>query len=514
MLTSRAGPFRTRGTVLTAPLVEGANPGIFVDCQHNLLASIMTRVTQRPKVDPPPWLPIEEYASLLIEDFRRGTGVDFVEPLDFEEWNSRWTPGKRAVMREARERPPRWLKMAFTKAEFVKPGDPRNIVCSDPTVLARLGPYTSAFDHALKRHPAAIKGYDMDGRAKKMAVLRQYSCFMTSDYSRFDKTVSSEVLKVENLVYLTLCPAMSAEPWIPEALHRAARSVHASSWRGIRYVVPAMRGTGDANTALGNWLLNRLAFLLVARRYPDFTVFIEGDDALCGHNYPEKEFEDEFRRVTQHLGYQTKCWSSPDLEVVPFCGRYLTASGPPRTVPIMLGYFFKWHVSKRTVYTQEEANALLRFKTMSYLAMEPSTPIIPAIAQYFLRVLPDTVFPTPEYVKVLKDNRGHLHRRRPTLAQRMIVLKQTGLTVDHQIQLERYFDSLQELQSEYLSILDFVPPQIGNIELCPLPPPKFENLRPRKLCRERTAPASAGNLASAIPTPTAQTPTRPRCPHP
>lgn len=495
--------------MLTSPIIDGANPGIFLDCQLNLEMSIRTRVTQAYVHPPPLSLPTREFAELLVADFRTSCNVNTLEPLDFEEWNSRWTPGKRETMRAARDSPPRWRKMAFTKAEFVKPGDPRNIVCSDPTVLARLGPITSAFDHALKNHPAAIKGYDMLARAKKMSVLRRHTHFMTSDYSRFDKTITSELLKVEKMVYEILCPAVSSEPWVLEALTRMCLPVSASSWRGVMYKAPAMRGTGDANTALGNWLLNRLVFLLMQRSFPEMTVFIEGDDAICGYDYPIEEFEGAFRALTRSLGLVTKCWSSPDLEEVPFCGRHLTATGPPRTVPALWGYLTKWHVSKRTVYNPEEAIALLRFKTMSYLAMEPDTPIVPAIAQYFLRVLPNVNFPTPEYVKVLRDNRGHLWRRKPTLAQRMIVQKVSGLTIATQLDMERYFDSLKTLQTSYPQFIPFVPPDLSKVELCPLPPPKFEQppCPRRKIRREDGIPAAVQPKRGGIQTPTGPTPT-------
>nr|QKE55016.1 MAG: hypothetical protein [Picornaviridae sp.] len=453
-----------------------------MDCQQNLKMSIKTRVVMPRPVPPPTHLPHSEYVSMLVEDFRVGTGLAFVEPLDFEVWNSRWPNKKRIVMREALTRPPRYSKMAFTKAEFVKPGDPRNIVCSDPTILARLGPITSGFDHALKRHPAAVKGYDYDARARKMVQLRSYTYFMTSDYSRFDRTISKPLLKVENDVYKTLCPALKAEPWMLDILQ--VRPLRVNSWRGISYKADPMRGTGDANTALGNWLLNRLVWLLHARQHPDFVVFIEGDDSICGFNSSDPEaFKKDFVSTARSLGFNPKAWYCDDLEQVPFCGRYLTASGEPRTVPMMIGYFTKWHVSKRTVWSRAEAQALLRFKTMSYLAMERSTPIIPAIAEFFLRVLPSYTIPEPDYLKVLKDNNWNMTREEPTEQQRILVWKIAGLPPDTQLAMESYYDSLTSMPEEFEQFQVFVPPDLSKIEVCPLPPPWFstEKAPSRKL---------------------------------
>lgn len=482
---------------------------MFVDCQQNLLASIRTRVTQARVVPAPSYLPVVELAELLAADFRQGCEVDHIDPLDFEEWNSRWPPGKQATMRDALTRVPRWSKMAFTKAEFVKPGDPRNIVCSDPSVLARLGPITSGFDHALKRHPAAIKGYDFAERAKKMVVLRNYSHWMNSDYSRFDKSLSTWVLKVESEFYRIMCPAVHSEPWLAEALTRNYLPVRAASWRGVFYRTPAMRGTGDANTALGNWLLNRLAFLLLMRKYPEMECFIEGDDAIVGFNHDPDAFVAEFQRITYWLGYKTKAYASDDLERTPFCGRYLTAFGAPRTVPVVFGYLFKWHVSKRTVYTQPEAKALLRFKTMSYLAMEPSTPVVAAIAEFFLRILPDATLPTPEYLKVLKDNRWHMHRRKPTAGERQVVWKNSGITPDMQIEMENYFDHLDAMPEKFPDFVDFIPPSLGNVEVCPLPPPWFtiQNVKPCPLSLPGEGPRRNG------PEPSETGPANPRPSH-
>lgn len=453
-----------------------------MDCQRNLLVSIRTRVTQRLTIPSPRGLPIPSLVQRLLDDFRDGTGVYQVDPLPFDEWLQRWQPGKQQAMRDALTRPPRWTKFAFTKAEFVKPGDPRNIVCSDATVLARLGPITSGLDHALKRHPAAIKGYDFPARAKKMSVLRQYKYFMVSDYSRFDKTISRETLAIEMEFYRQMCPAVHEHPWLAQILMRQMARTHATSWRGVKYTVPPMRGTGDANTALGNWLLNRLVFLVLMDSYPAITVFIEGDDAICGFNYPPDQFVKDFKKTAASFGYVSKAWYADDLEQVPFCGRYLTATGSPRTTPVLWGYLTKWHVSKRTVHTTAEAQALLRFKTMSYLAMEPSTPVVNAIAEYFLRVLPEATLPTPEYVQVLKDNHWGRRRRRPTTAERAIVAKTSGITIATQLAMESYFDSLTELQTEYPQFVPFVAPDIQSVEVCPLPPRSFDANPPRS-CR-------------------------------
>lgn len=448
-----------------------------MDCQQNLEMSIRTRVTMPRPVPRPQNLPIGDYVDLLVNDFRTGCGLVFVSPADFEEWNSRWPLKKREVMRAALFQPPRYLKMAFTKAEFVKPGDPRNIVCSSPTVLARLGPITTGFDHALKRHPAAIKGYNYAYRAEKMSALRKHAHFMTSDYSRFDRTVSSELLQIELEVYKALCPELQAEPWLLDILR--VREIRANSWRGVSYRAEPMRGTGDANTALGNWLLNRLVWLLVQRKYP-CTVFIEGDDSIAGYDAPVQDFEAYFKEICAHLGFNPRCWSSDRVDDIPFCGRYLTATGPPRTVPSLIGYLTKWHVSKRTVYQREDADALLRFKTMSYLAMEPTTPIVAAIARFFLRVLPDAVLPDPVYLQVLKDNNYCLDSAEPSEEERLLVQRLSGITPDQQIWAENYFDSLQEMPDSFPDLLDFVSPDTSKVEVCPLPPPWFDLPKPRR----------------------------------
>lgn len=449
-----------------------------MDCQQNLEMSVRTRVTMPRPVPPPQNLPIQDLVDLLVQDFRTNCGLVFVEPAPFEEWNARWPTKKREVMRSALALPPHYLKMAFTKAEFVKPGDPRNIVCSSPTVLARLGPITTGFDHALKRHPAAIKGYDYHARAHKLSVLRKHHHFMTSDYSRFDRTVSKQLLEIENEVYKTLCPELQAEPWLLDILR--VREIRASSWRGVRYRTEPMRGTGDANTALGNWLLNRLVWLLVQREHA-CTVFIEGDDSVAGFDASPEAFESTFRSVTAYLGFNPKSWSSDRVDEIPFCGRYLTATGPPRTVPQLIGYLTKWHVSKRTVFEKEDAEALLRFKTMSYLAMEPTTPIVASIAKFFLRVLPDAVLPEPEYLKILQDNNFTLLTDlEPSEEERALVYRLSGITPDTQIWAEKYFDSLEEMPTEFPLLLDFVPPSTEKVEICPLPPPWFQLPKPRK----------------------------------
>lgn len=436
-------------------------------------------------IRPPDYLDIETCTNLLVDDFRRHTGQHSFEPLDFEEWNSRWPEKKREIMRQALHRPPKFLKRSFTKAEFVKPGDPRNIVLSDPTILARLGPITSALDHALKRHPAAIKGYNYHDRNRRMSALRQFAGYMNSDYSKFDRTISDKVLQIEYNTYMELCPAGAQLPYVKEIL--TVRNIYSTSWRGVKFTGPAMRGTGDANTALGNWLLNRLVFILLERCHNGFMVFLEGDDALCGFNDPLEQVKTDFFTIANHFGFHPRgTYTSTDLEVMPFCGRYLTATGPPRSVPLMIGYLTKWHVSKRTAFTRDAKLNLLRAKVLSYLAMEWNSPIVPAIAEYFLRTMPKPEkhkFVEPEYIKVLKDNfidpkvqdcwQGL--RREPTVEQRRVVQKGSFnvLSIEVQVAMEEYFDSLTQYNDDvYQQFMNFMPADVESqgVMVWPLPP--------------------------------------------
>lgn len=436
-------------------------------------------------IDPPEYLDIESCSDLLVDDFRRHTGQHHFEPLSFEEWNQRWPIKKQEAMRLALSRPPRFIKRSFTKAEFVKPGDPRNIVLSDPTILARLGPVTSALDHALKRHPAAIKGYDYQARNEKMSILRNYAGYMNSDYSKFDRTISYKLLAVEYQVYKKLCPSMAGLPFLDDICK--ARDLFSTSWRGVCYKAPAMRGTGDANTALGNWLLNRLVFILLERVHPQMVVFLEGDDALAGFNDPLENVRTNFFTIANHLGFYPRgTWISTDLEIMPFCGRYLTATGPPRSVPLLIGYLTKWHVSKRTARTSDDRLNLLRAKVLSYLAMEKSSPIVPAIAEYFLRSMPvakHIKFKEPEYSKILRDNRiegtkvdcWQNLREEPTYEQRRIVDKGSYGTLSFEVQyeMERYFDGLTGWNDDdFEQFMDYTPPDVEaqGVMIWPLPP--------------------------------------------
>lgn len=443
--------------------------------------SIVGRVViDLPGIEPPDFLDVEACASLLVDDFRRHTGQYQYAPLEFEDWNSRWPRGKQEIMRVARYAPLKFLKTAFTKAEFVKPFYPRNIVVSDASILAKMGPMTSALDHALRRHPAAVKGYDFEARDRKMAVLRNYPHFMNSDYSKFDRTISKKLLSVENEVYRQMCPAAYG-PWMDDLLR--VRWQRATSWRGVKYLMRPMRGTGDANTALGNWLLNRLVYLLLERMHPEMVVFIEGDDAICGFKAPMDTMKSHFLEIAKRLGFQARgTYTTDDLEIVPFCGRYLTLHGPPVSVPSIIGYLHKWHVSKRTTDTEEGRCQLLMAKTMSYLAMEPSTPVVPAIAEYVMRTLRpprNMKFREPEYFKILKDNRWNFsdpeswrHKRKTPSDDQRRVVEKLGTPLHVQLAMEDYFDSLTTwVDGEHLSFQHFVPLDVLTLGVAPWPLP-------------------------------------------
>lgn len=335
---------------------------------------------------------------------------------------------------------------------MAKCSDPRNISPRNDTTLTTLGPYFSAIEHNAAALPFLIKGCDIPGRTRKMRDLLGWSHYYEIDYSRFDLSISAEVISQFEHAWVSFVYPPDSYPLFWQTLVSTLITSGFSEY-GITYSLPGSRCSGDPHTSVGNGILN--AFLTWLVTYDkDCSYYCEGDDGIIGCSEP---ILDEIE-IIPDLGFMLKIDHYDHIDDCSFCGMYLLDDrGTLRMYSDPIRTLSKIHVC----CADGAPNNLIVAKALSILNLNPSTPIVTAFCRHILRVV---------HSKLLNPrNRNRLTaalRRvapwvvyfpfsydpvcaEPSPAMRAAFAVRTGVSPSLQIQYEAYLMSLLYVPRAY-----------------------------------------------------------------
>jgi hypothetical protein len=229
---------------------------------------------------------------------------------------------------------------SFVKAEKFSPDDkvnpdPRMIQARNPRYNLHLARYLRPIEHL-------IYGWSIGGircvakclnpkqraelLAQKWACFQDPVCF-SLDCSRWDKHVSSEVLKIEHDFYRSCYPG-DAE--LDSLLNWQMRN-HCVTSNGVKYTVQGGRMSGDMNTALGNCFL-MLIMVKAAMRHlgvKHYQIVDDGDDCLVLVERSEfQKLNARLPEVFLGFGQELKIENvADDIRDVVFCQARYTYNG-------------------------------------------------------------------------------------------------------------------------------------------------------------------------------------------
>lgn len=286
-----------------------------------------------------------------------------------------------------------------------------------------------------------------------MSACRSYRYFYEIDYSRFDASISLEMMACFELQWLCLVYPPEVYPEFASALV-SCLSTRGVSDVGITYRTYGTRCSGDAHTSIGNGILNHFLTFLMTSHLSDVLSYHEGDDGLIC----TLERIDHWFTILPTLGFLIKLDLHSSLTDAAFCGMYLcdTPSGlsaysdPERTL-------VKLHVCKADGLPQN----LLFAKALSVLSLNPCTPIITAWCQHILRCV-DTPLSKPSrrhhllrtIARIQSGGRRHFVSFSPrtftiTSDVRAAFAHRTGISPALQVAYESYLLALPFVPSRY-----------------------------------------------------------------
>lgn len=267
--------------------------------------------------------------------------------------------------------------------------DPRNISPRQDGILAVVGPWVSAIEHAIGGAPFLVKGLNLRQRdAKLRKVLEGYSSYIETDYSRFDMTLSHDWLTlVQNRIFTRiLFPSGSFTPErdLFDQFLSLATQISAISRSGHSYKIVGTRCSGDTTTSIGNGLINKFNTWLCLRTLPSgsWTSIHEGDDGIIAVDEAVLQHAVDNLDLLNQCGFSVKSVVTNDLQSVSFCGRKFSCGDKLRTYADVSRTLSKFNCTT----SQGDPQALLVAKALSYHHTDAFTPVLGPLCRAIISI--------------------------------------------------------------------------------------------------------------------------------
>lgn len=404
----------------------------------------------------------------------------YAERTDFETWlgKTHYNAGQRQKLRELRSminvdsdyELKKNKHKSFTKREFYLEAKwNRWIQGCPPEAKVRFGPVIHDIEKALYavKSPQGnyyfVKGFDVLERPKSIEKLRkdghQYQC---TDHTAFESHITPKIANVCEVALLKFM--MSDYPKVQvDNIVRSMTQLQVCKSKGVLGKTYA-RMSGDMWTSMANGFTNLMvmAFLAtVVNGWPTLEGLVEGDDGLFVMTGPAVTTQ-QFAS----LGFDVKSEIHDTPEEAGFCHvHYVPGEFDILVEPIEKVAKLGWTHSTMMWGGPKVMRGLARAKALSELALHPKSPIVSAMARWMIRTTSDVNarFETGRscyWEKQIFDivSRGgwleEAMTAKPTKAARDFVAVKWGVSVDEQLQVERFFDSLGTFRNVKLPILD------------------------------------------------------------
>lgn len=381
--------------------------------------------------------------------------------LSFETWieNTKYPAWRKNQLRESRKdflEEYDFRNKSFIKREaYREPKHARWINSRSDAFKCASGPLFHAIESEVYKHPAFVKHIPVAERSRYIKELleRPGSKYMATDHTSFEAHFTPEVMKAcEMQLYWYMISGLPEEHEFVKMLDAIAAEQHCGN-RHAAFLTFA-RMSGDMCTSLGNGFTNLMIAMFLAERkgWKECVGVVEGDDGLfvvSGDIPTEQDYED--------LGFRIKLDVYDRVCDAGFCGIHQAEDEPENLIdPAWSLVRSGWTMSKWMHAGPEKMKILSRAKALSLLCEAPSNPITCRLALWIERATRG-VADVPKMLdedwwwmeQCLSANLSQCIARAqagPTMNQRIYVAEKWHISVEDQIELENYFDRLDQIQ--------------------------------------------------------------------
>lgn len=332
----------------------------------------------------------------------------------------------------------------------------RCINARNDTFKALVGPIFSAIEKQLFKNPYFIKYVPVADRPRViMEELYRYNgLYMATDFAHFESHFEKLIFEtIEFQLYDHMTQFLPSHKDFMALLRRVLCGVNVCKFRRLLVFIIAGRLSGEMNTSLGNGFTNLMLILYACKcsgivKPPGK---IEGDDSLfvIPHKIDSTIFE--------KCGFTIVINYFEKLEHASFCGMIFDRNALQNvTDPYKYLLNFGWLKENYVMSSRKTQMKLLLSRSISLLVTYPACPILTSLAKYGLRCSRRYKYPKNDgdtrYEKArLRDDYERFYTNKFSrdpihLDTRFLVNDVFKIDIDTQLQIEKYLDSLDDVQ--------------------------------------------------------------------
>lgn len=351
-------------------------------------------------------------------------------------------------------RPKYKLVKAFVKDEFYSELKHARLICSRSDFYKVLtGPYFKVIENVLYEHPAFIKHIPVSERpAYVKAYLELEGCnYMATDYTSFEALFTPELMDaVEMQLYDYMLQHVHNGRDTLRLIRRVQLGRNHIDSKFVSVDISGKRMSGEMCTSLGNGFSNLMLMLFMCSEVGTRNVVgcVEGDDGLFRGDGPFPTSQD-FER----LGLLIKLEVHEQINTASFCGMIFDTDDYIIVTDVMAQLArFGWTSGRYGYASDRILRRLLRSKALSMAYSYPGCPVLHSLAKYGLRVTSDQKdaklsrysqdWWSRERDKLQSGDLELILSKVPTPGARLLVEKKYGLSMEDQLRIENYLDSL------------------------------------------------------------------------
>lgn len=357
---------------------------------------------------------------------------------------------------------PKWSDVnSFIKDEsYPEFKYPRPIQSRSDYIKPHFGMWFKAIEEKVYSNPYFIKHVPVDQRPQYImdhVYNPNASVYFATDYTAFESQFVKELMlnvEIQFYKYMTqYVPGHEGFWWLCDNVLAGVNNCHFNSFD---FQIEATRMSGEMCTSLGNGFSNLMFFLIIAESTgcENIRGVVEGDDGLFsmkippGARVPTKEDFAEY-------GLTIKIDEHEKIETASFCGIIFDSEEKINIRdPIGMILDTGFGYGKLCNAKQSKKLSLLRCKAMSMKSQYKGCPLLDAYASYILRCTRNI-----DHRSMMKQEMNNYWKRElwalnkwtnfepvtPGVRTRILMAQKFGISIQQQIIIENYFNSLTSI---------------------------------------------------------------------
>lgn len=350
---------------------------------------------------------------------------------------------------------------------------PRGIYSRSDEYKCHVGPFFAKVGDILFKTKYFIKKVPVNQRPawllESFADKPNVEC---TDWSQFEATFKREIQEIEMCFYRFLLKNNPHKERLLSMIRTYQLGVNTVEFKYFCFNVMAKRMSGEMNTSLGNGFFNMVTnfFLLEEAGNKYYDGRFEGDDGIFWYSKHPLRSADY-----AELGGKIKIETPSNLSEASFCGMIFDPEVLDNCCdPIEALVSFGWSKADYLFSKPSVKLELIRSKALSYLYQYPGCPIVRSLGLYGLRC---TAKVTNEaaLARVYKNSNTYdrelineikelltdeVYEKSVDVRSRELVQRKFGVTIAKQMEIEKYLDSLNEVQVLDIDVLNYVHPDV------------------------------------------------------